>query len=70
MKEHRLNRWLSISAYARAYGLSRPTVRKLLDQHLLDAYRVLGLTRIRNLEPDAHHPAARPLENAPDLRKG
>jgi len=58
VKEHRLNRWLSISAYGRAYGLSRHTVRKLLDSGLLDAYRVpaLNLTRIRNLEPDAHHP--------------
>jgi hypothetical protein len=56
MKEHRLNRWLSISAYSRAYGLSRPTIRKLLDQGCLESYRVLGMTRIRNVEPDAHHP--------------
>lgn len=56
MRENRLNRWLSISAYARAYGLSRPTVRKLLENGDLEAYKILGLTRIRNAEPDAHHP--------------
>ena len=46
--------WLSISAFARAYGVDRGTVYKWLKSELLDTYRVGKLERIRNLTPDQH----------------
>jgi hypothetical protein len=50
MKEHRLNRWLSISAYSRAYGLSRPTIRKLLDQGCPEGNRRAPARTVRDAE--------------------
>lgn len=49
--------WVSISAYARLYGLTRNTVYKLLAAHLLDVYQLVGVVdviRIRNVSPDQH----------------
>lgn len=54
MKERPNNTWLSIGAYARAYGLTRRTVKKWLAADLLEVYRFMGVTRIRNREPQAH----------------
>lgn len=48
--------WISISAYARAWGLTRNTVYKLLENESLETYRVLKVVRIKNLRPDAHRP--------------
>ena len=50
--------WVSISAYARLYGLTRNTVYKLLAAHLLEVYQLAGVVdvvRIRNAPPDQHH---------------
>lgn len=46
--------WLSISAYARAYGIDRVTVYKWLDAKLLETYRQGGCRRIKNVRPDQH----------------
>lgn len=48
--------WLSISAYARTWGLTRNTVYKLLENGNLETYRVLTVVRIRNVSPDEHSP--------------
>jgi len=48
--------WLSLSAYARTYGLSRHTVYRLLEEHALETYRIFKVVRIRNLPPPAHQP--------------
>lgn len=60
MKERPNNTWLSIGAYARAYGLSRNTVKKWLAADLLETYRFQGLIRIRNRAPEAHQKEKRP----------
>ena len=53
--------WLSVSEYARAYGVDRSTVYKFMDAGLLDYYRVqipgMLVVRIRNLPPDRHLPS-------------
>lgn len=54
MKERTTNAWLSIGAYARTYGISRPTVKKWLTAGLLETYRFMGVIRIKNLEPAQH----------------
>jgi hypothetical protein len=46
--------WLSISDFAKRYGIDRGTVYKWLRAQLLDVYRVDTLLRIRNLPPDQH----------------
>lgn len=43
--------WVSITAYAKAYSLSRPTVYKWIDGQLLTTCRVGKLIRIRNQPP-------------------
>jgi hypothetical protein len=48
--------WLSISDYARRYGVDRATVYKWLRADILLIYRVKTLVRIRNLPPDQHRP--------------
>ena len=58
MKERASNAWLSIGAYARAYGVSRNTVKKWLGHELLEIYQFDGLTRIRNRPPSLHQPRA------------
>lgn len=58
MKERSTNAWLSIGAYARAYGLTRATVKKWMASKLLETYCFEGVTRIKNLKP-GHHKAAR-----------
>lgn len=53
--EPELPAWLSVSAYARTYGLTRNTVYKLLEHHLLQVYTLTGpvdVIRIRNRAPD------------------
>lgn len=54
MKERAHNTWLSIGAYARAYGISRNTVKKWLQAEVLETYRFMGVIRIRNRAPEAH----------------
>lgn len=44
-------RWVSISAYARIYGVDRRTVYKWLDAGLLTVYRVDRVVRIKALPP-------------------
>lgn len=47
--------WLSVSAYARTYGLTRNTVYKLLEHQLLQVYTLTGtvdVIRIRNRAPN------------------
>ncbi len=56
MKEKASNTWLSIGAFARAYGYSRNTVKKWLAANLLEVQRFQGLTRIRNRAPELHQP--------------
>lgn len=51
--------WLSISAYARAYGIDRRTVYKWLEARLLITYRVGTLTRIKD-QPPQDKPFKRP----------
>jgi len=44
--------WLSISAYARAYGVDRRTVYKWLHARILVTYRVGVLVRIKDQPPE------------------
>jgi excisionase family DNA binding protein len=44
-------RWVSISQYARLYGIDRRTVYKWLDAGLLTVYRVDRVVRIKALPP-------------------
>lgn len=71
--------WISISAFARKYGVDRSIVYKWLRAQVLDTYEVGTLLRIRNLPPDQHVrrmlpdvdgrvPAKPQQENARDLR--
>lgn len=46
--------WVSISQYARLYGLTRNTVYKLIEQQRLESYRVLRIVRVKNVSPDQH----------------
>lgn len=43
--------WVSISAYARIYSVTRVTVYKWIDADLLQWYRVGAVVRIKNLPP-------------------
>ncbi len=43
--------WVSISQYARIYGIGRPTVYKWLRGGVLEHYKVDWCVRIRNLPP-------------------
>lgn len=43
--------WISISQYARIYGVSRPTVYKWLRAGLLETWRVRRCVRVKNQEP-------------------
>lgn len=43
--------WLSITAYARIYGVHRNTVQKWLSSHLLVCYRVGRVIRIKDQPP-------------------
>lgn len=47
-------RWLCITDYAVAYGVTRPTVYKWLDAGILETYKVQRVIRIRNIPPDQH----------------
>jgi len=58
--------WLSPSAYAYRYGVSRATVYKWLRAKILHVYQVGTLQRIRNLPPD-QHPASRPASSTDAL---
>jgi excisionase family DNA binding protein len=51
--------WVSVTTYARIYGVDRATVYKWLREKLLDTYRVGRVLRVRNLEPDRHDSARR-----------
>jgi hypothetical protein len=44
-------RWISISAYALLYGVSRTTVYKWLHADLLETWSVNHLIRVRNRPP-------------------
>lgn len=50
--------WVTISAFARRYGIDRHTVYKWLDARILQTYAVGKLLRIRNLPPDQHRPSS------------
>ena len=43
--------WLSISAYARVWGIDRATVYKWLAAGLLDHYRVGRCIRVKDQQP-------------------
>ena len=43
--------WLSVTAYAHAYGVDRSTVYKWLHSGLLTTYRVDHLIRIKRQPP-------------------
>lgn len=43
--------WVSISAYARIYGIDRSTVYKWLDSGLLTTYRVGKCIRVKHQPP-------------------
>lgn len=49
--------WLSVSDYARRYGVDRGTVYKWLNAELLDVYKMGLIVRIRNRPPDQHEHA-------------
>jgi excisionase family DNA binding protein len=44
-------RWISISQYARLYGVSRPTVYKWLKAGLLETWKVGQCVRVLNRRP-------------------
>jgi excisionase family DNA binding protein len=48
--------WVSITQYAHTYGISRSTVYKWLDAHLLITYRKGRVLRIKDAPPDQHGP--------------
>jgi len=48
--------YVSISTFARIYGIDRGTVYKWLRAHMLETYKLGKVLRIRNLAPDQHHP--------------
>ncbi len=48
--------WLSVSDYARVYGVDRGVVYKWLRAEILEVYRVERILRIRNIPPDGHRP--------------
>lgn len=50
---------MSISAYARAYGVDRSTVYKWLDAGLLVTYRVGRLIRVKHQPPLPENPPRR-----------
>ena len=54
--------WVSISQYARLYGLTRNTVYKLLGNRSLETYRVLKIVRIRNVPPHQQQAGAEASE--------
>lgn len=43
--------WLTVTAYARIYGVSRGVVYKWLRADLLEIFRVGALLRVRNQPP-------------------
>lgn len=52
--------WMTISAYAIKYGVSRNTVYKWLEADLLEVLDALGVRRLRDKPPQTkqHHSAA------------
>lgn len=46
--------WVTVTAYAHRFGISRATVYKWLDAKLLETYRLRHVLRVRNLPPDQH----------------
>lgn len=61
--DHQPSAWVSISDYARTYGLSRSTVYLLLKRGALEHYRVLSVVRIKDAPPDRHQPKQPQNEN-------
>lgn len=45
------SRWISISQYARLYGVSRPTVYKWLKAGLLETWKAGRCVRVLNRKP-------------------
>lgn len=43
--------WITVSLFARKYGIDRRTVYKWLDMELLETYRIGAVTRVRDLKP-------------------
>jgi excisionase family DNA binding protein len=52
--------WVSISGYARIYGVDRSTVYKWLEAGILDAYRVGRCIRLKNQPPHPIGPTRKP----------
>lgn len=46
--------YLSITKYAKRYGVDRHTVYKWLELGVLEHYRVLTVIRIKDAPPDQH----------------
>ena len=52
--------WLTVTAFAARYGVSRGTVYKWLAGRHLETYEQGTVLRVRNLPPDQHHPTDQP----------
>jgi hypothetical protein len=44
-------KWLSLSAYGRAYSVDRKTVRKWVDTGQVEAFRAGGVVRVADRPP-------------------
>lgn len=70
MTERPTNAWLSVSAYARVWGVSRRTVYKWLDEGLLDSYTAPpSVIRIKNTPPGPPLPRRATSVRASDSRR-
>ena len=46
--------WVSVTKFARKYGVDRGTVYKWLDNGVLKSYKQGGVRRILDIRPDLH----------------
>lgn len=60
--------WVSISEYARNYGLSRSMIYTLIENGKLENYRIDNVVRVRNVRPDQHRERSDP--DGPDRETG
>lgn len=47
----RARRWITVTAYAQAYGVCRHTVYKWIREGLLDTYQVGKVRRLKKMPP-------------------
>lgn len=52
LEDARQDAWVSISAYARLYGVHRNTAAKMVKEGTLKVWRAGKTVRIRNVPPD------------------